>query len=177
MGHDFPTGPLDIIQAWVELKVTDEKGQVVFTSGSVDAAHFVAPGSFMFKAEPVDQHGNLIDKHNLWEMVGVRFRRSLFPGFSDVAEYTVACPADTTARPEGADRTEDASFQVPPGASGTLKIAATLHYRKVDQFLLNFMFGEKEGLTATITDMSHAEATVRVVPTPVATTPEPRSGM
>ena len=46
----------------------------------------------MFKAEPVDQYGNLIDRHNLWEMVGVRYRRSLFPGFSDTAEYTFACP-------------------------------------------------------------------------------------
>ena len=42
----------------------------------------------MFKAEPVDQYGNLIDRHNLWEMVGVRYRRSLFPGFSDTAEYS-----------------------------------------------------------------------------------------
>ncbi len=87
VGHDFPTGPLDIIQAWVEIQVTDQDGNVVFSSGQRDERHFIEPGTFMFKAEPVDQYGNLIDRHNLWEMVGVRYRRSLFPGFSDRAEY------------------------------------------------------------------------------------------
>src|SRR5262249_9680418 len=30
VGHDFPTGPLDIIQSWVELTVVDDAGRVVF---------------------------------------------------------------------------------------------------------------------------------------------------
>ena len=51
----------------------------------------------MFKAEPVDQYGNLIDRHNLWEMVGVRYRRSLFPGFSDTAEYAFRCSGNAGA--------------------------------------------------------------------------------
>ena len=41
-----------------------------------DERNFLQPGTFLFKAEPVDQYGNLIDRHNLWEMVGVRFRRA-----------------------------------------------------------------------------------------------------
>ena len=94
VGHDYPTGPLDIIQSWVELQVTDPGGRVVHASGRRDERHFIEPGTFMFKAEPVDQYGNLIDRHNLWEMVGVRYRRSLFPGFSDTAEYTFPCPGD-----------------------------------------------------------------------------------
>ena len=80
VGHDYPTGPLDMIQSWVELRVEDEEGRLVFTSGQRDPRHFLEPGTFLFKAEPVDQYGNLIDRHNLWEMVGVRYRRSLFPG-------------------------------------------------------------------------------------------------
>src|SRR5262249_54343102 len=75
VGHDFPTGPLDIIQAWVEIEVTDASGVTVFASGTVNDRKFIQAGSFMFKAEPVDQYGNLIDRHNLWEMVGVRYRR------------------------------------------------------------------------------------------------------
>ena len=47
----------------------------------------------MFKVEPVDQYGNLIDRHNLWEMVGVRFRRALFPGYSDTVDFNIACPS------------------------------------------------------------------------------------
>jgi hypothetical protein len=159
VGHDFPTGPLDIIQSWIEVTATDETGRVLFSSGGVDDRHFIQPGAFMFKAEPVDQYGNLIDRHNLWEMVGVRYRRSLFPGFSDTAEYAFKCPgsADTTLSPESGGR--DFRFDAPRG-SGTVKISARLLYRKIDQYLLNFMFGEKEGLTTPITEMARTEAII-----------------
>ena len=93
VGHDYPTGPLDMIQSWVELTVSDTAGNLLFASGKRDLRNFLRPGTFLFKAEPVDQYGNLIDRHNLWEMVGVRYRRSLFPGYSDTVEYNVMCPS------------------------------------------------------------------------------------
>lgn len=164
VGHDFPTGPLDIIQSWVEVVVKDDAGKVVFQSGGVDDEHFIQKGSFIFKAEGVDQYGNLIDRHNLWEMAGVRFRRSLFPGFSDSSEYTFGCPSSVSVMAEtpGAG---DHTFQAPAPAAGTkaLHITARLRYRKYDQFLLNYMFGVDSGITAPITDIATAEATVRVV--------------
>jgi hypothetical protein len=133
----------------------------VWSSGKRDAKNFIEPGSFLFKAEPVDQHGNLIDRHNLWEMVGVRYRRSLFPGYSDTVEYNVICPSGgprTAAKDAGAAR----DFSVPAVAAGTLRIDATLHYRKIDQFLLNFLFGEQSGLTAPATVVSEDRKTIRV---------------
>jgi hypothetical protein len=162
VGHDFPTGPLDIIQAWVELVATDGSGRVVFASGRRDERHFIEPGTFMFKAEPVDQYGNLIDRHNLWEMVGVRYRRSLFPGFSDTAEYAIHC-SGSASRPQAGPREE--RFAMPAGGeAGDLTVTARLLYRKVDQYLLNFMFGENSGLTSPVTEMARAEARLRVVP-------------
>jgi hypothetical protein len=98
-GHDFPTGPLDIIQSWIEIVVRDQNGNVVFASGERDQRHFIQPGSFIFKAEPVDQYGKLIDRHNLWEMVGVRYRRAMFPGQSDRANFSLYCPATVVSRP------------------------------------------------------------------------------
>jgi hypothetical protein len=161
VGHDFPTGPLDIIQAWVELVARDPSGRVVFASGRRDERHFIEPGTFMFKAEPVDQYGNLIDRHNLWEMVGVRYRRSLFPGFSDTAEYAIRCSGSAG---EGAPGPGERSFAVSTkGATRELTLSARLLYRKTDQYLLNFMFGEKAGLTSPVTEMARAEARVRVV--------------
>ena len=122
VGHDYPTGPLDMIQSWVELRVEDEEGRLVFTSGQRDPRHFLVPGTFLFKAEPVDQYGNLIDRHNLWEMVGVRYRRSLFPGYSDTVEYNVMCPSGGPREPASkADGGRE--FSVPLGhASGVLRI-------------------------------------------------------
>jgi hypothetical protein len=102
VGHDFPTGPLDIIQSWVELIVTDQTGRELYTTGRVDDQGFIQPGSFMLKAEPVDQYGNLIDRHNLWEMVGVRHRRALFPGFADTTDFKFFCPEFYASPPGGA---------------------------------------------------------------------------
>jgi hypothetical protein len=162
VGHDYPTGPLDMIQSWVELRVTDSNERVVFTSGERDSRNFLVPGTFLFKAEPVDQYGNLIDRHNLWEMVGVRYRRSLFPGYSDTVEYNVQCPTATPARPSS-DNPASCEFTVPSGAgSGRLRIDAILHYRKIDQFLLNYVMGEKSGLTAPVVDIASTTATVCV---------------
>jgi hypothetical protein len=172
VGHDFPTGPLDIIQAWVEIVVTDQAGNVVFESGQRDQGHFIEPGSFIFKAEPVDQYGKLIDRHNLWEMVGVRYRRALFPGFSDRAEFAFSCPASMVAPGQEADpggRAEpgapldrQVAFEVPPGPITSLHVSAKLMYRKADQFLLNFLFGEDSGITAPVTVMSVDEKTIQV---------------
>ncbi len=53
VGHDYPTGPLDIIQSWLELRVTDDAGQVIFSTGRRDDRQFIEPGTFMFKAEPL----------------------------------------------------------------------------------------------------------------------------
>ncbi|HVS04527.1 MAG TPA: cytochrome b/b6 domain-containing protein [Thermoanaerobaculia bacterium] len=165
VGHDFPTGPLDIIQSWVELHVVDAAGNRVFSSGTRDAGHFIEPGSFLFKAEPVDQHGNLIDRHNLWEMVGVRYRRALFPGYSDTVEYLADCPA--TLAPESAVAWDGKGqhvqqIDVPPAEPGSYRIEAALMYRKVDQFLINFLLGEDSGLTAPVIEMTRATAAVRV---------------
>jgi cytochrome c554/c'-like protein len=160
VGHDYPTGPLDMIQSWVEIRVKDDAGHLIFTSGERNEKHFLVPGTFLFKAEPVDQYGNLIDRHNLWEMVGVRYRRSLFPGYSDTVEYNVMCPSGGPAVPP-AKIAPESNFSVPAGvATGKLHIQATLHYRKIDQFLLNYVMGESSGLTAPVIDVATASADV-----------------
>src|SRR5262249_32156478 len=141
VGHDYPTGPLDLIQSWLEIRVTDETGKEVFSSGKRNEKNFLTPGTFLFKAEPVDQNGNLIDRHNLWEMVGVRFRRSIFPGYSDTVQFSIPCTgslADAHAAP-APELTQTNLVQVPSSTgSNRFQITAILQYRKVDQFLLNY---------------------------------------
>ncbi|MEW6160831.1 MAG: multiheme c-type cytochrome, partial [Verrucomicrobiota bacterium] len=133
VGHDFPTGPLDIIQSWLEVRVTDPTGREIYSSGKRDEKNFIEPGSFLFKAEPVDQHGNLIDRHNLWEMVGVRYRRALFPGYSDTVQYLVPCPsalaANTNAPAQSATpaRSKDEQVAVPaPATPGEYRVSVAL---------------------------------------------------
>ena len=162
VGHDFPTGPLDIIQAWVELTVMDDQGREVFSSGKRDDRNFIEKGSFIFKAEAVDQYGNLIDRHNLWEMVGVRYRRTLFPGFSDRAEYSFICSAEAVAPPDVPEDQQEIEFSAPGRQVGELTVTAKLMYRKVDQFLLNFLLGEEAGVTAPVTVVSQATQKITI---------------
>jgi hypothetical protein len=168
VGHDFPTGPLDIIQSWLEVTVHDSRGHQIFASGKRDAKNFIQPGSFLFKAEPVDQNGNLIDRHNLWEMVGVRYRRALFPGYSDTVQYSVPC-AGAIEGSENLSHTNNAvELAAPaltaPAESGDYTVNVALKYRKVDQFLLNFLFGETNLLTSPVTEIAKATAIVKVLP-------------
>ena len=160
VGHDFPTGPLDMIQSWVEMHVTDAQGREIYSSGTRDAKNFIAPGSFLFKAEPVDQHGNLIDRHNLWEMVGVRFRRSLFPGYSDTVEYQVECAGSLVGKgTQPAGQRGGAGVEIPePSEPGRYTVTAILQYRKVDQFLANYLMGEKSAVTAPVVEIARATA-------------------
>jgi hypothetical protein len=168
VGHDFPTGPLDIIQSWLEITVVDDKQQVVWTSGKRDDKNFLQQGTFLFKAEPVDQHGNLIDRHNLWEMVGVRFRRALFPGYSDTVNFNIPCSGalekatNAPVQPRNSNL-ELTTPRIPaPVRNGAYRIAVSLQYRKIDQFLLNFLFGEKNSLTSPVTEIARDEVLVRV---------------
>lgn len=166
VGHDFPTGPLDIIQSWVELHVYDPAGNEIYSSGTRNEQHFIEEGSFLFKAEPVDQYGNLIDRHNLWEMVGVRYRRALFPGYSDTVEYLIDCPSTVApgkTRMQPRDGEEIQEETVPgPVEPGTYEVVASLMYRKADQYLINFLLGEDSGLTAPVVEMNRVRATVAV---------------
>src|SRR5579859_1529474 len=164
VGHDFPTGPLDIIQSWIEIVVRDQDGNIVYQTGQRDEKHFVQPGSFIFKAEPVDQYGKLIDRHNLWEMVGVRYRRSLFPGQSDQAEFAFHCPAAPFTREQahGEISNRTFAFHMPARRVTRLDVTARLLYRKVDQFLLNFLFGANSGITAPVTVVSQDAKSIEV---------------
>jgi len=170
-GHDFPTGPLDIIQAWIEVEVTDDAGEVVFRSGQPDDDHFLPSGATVFKAEAIDQFGNRIDKHNLWEMVGARFKRTLFPGYSDVATYAFFCPDQSILARAGEQEegptavrrgVDPVVAEVAASQAGVLHVKARLRYRKVDQYMIDFLFPDK-GMTSKITDMSEAEARISVI--------------
>ncbi|MCH7839870.1 MAG: cytochrome b/b6 domain-containing protein [Planctomycetes bacterium] len=161
-GHGFPTGPLDIIRSWVEMTVTDENGNIVHELGKPDEQGVMTPETMVFKAEAIDRYGNDIDRHNLWEMVGARFKRSLFPGMSDSETYSFACPGlSAPPVPEVDQRTHDLDFAAPSG-SGTLHVKAVLNYQKADAAFLDRLFGSEARVRTPITEMATAELSIRV---------------
>ncbi|HVB04507.1 MAG TPA: cytochrome b/b6 domain-containing protein [Chitinophagaceae bacterium] len=139
-GHNFPTGPLDLIEAWIRLTVKDKHGHLVFSSGVLDKHHFIPPGSYIYRVEPVDQYGSIIDRHNLWELVGVKFSRALYPGFSDLVKYNFIYKPWLQGHPHTKD---------------TLFVNAELCYRKFNQFVFNRFFNQgKTDNTAPVTVLS-----------------------
>ena len=139
-GHSFPTGPLDLIRAWVEVRVSDSTGRVVFHSGELMPDDHLEPGTFVLKAEGVNAEGQEIVRHDLWHYVGAKWKRAIFPGYSDMYEY---------------------KFKVPRNVKGPLTITARLRYRKANQYFMDFAFPGKH-LQSPITDLSSDRVDVQL---------------
>jgi hypothetical protein len=164
-GHEFPTGPLDMIQTWIEIIAKDQNGNRLFESGTLDDNFFIEPGAFMFKAEPVDQYGNLIDRHNLWEMVGVRYSRALYPGRSDYARFFMQLDDEET-KYQVIDEENPAVYTLDniPETVTEVRITAKLQYRKINQFLMNEVFADVvESETSPITTVSEHTRNVKII--------------
>jgi hypothetical protein len=108
-GHNFTTGPLDFMQAWVHLTVTDAAGRVVAEWGRLDPEtehledmpgqrHEIGnsrdEGTIVFEAMPLDSEGRLLRRHELWNKAGGEGMRVLFPLYSDTQTFRVHVPAD-----------------------------------------------------------------------------------
>lgn len=165
-GHDFPTGPLDMIEGWVELTVTDEGGTIIYASARPDERGYLVNPKIVFKAELIDRQNELIGEHDLWNLVGARFKRSLFPGFTDMTTFEFTCPGDPKDPSRQARLADDVTETVPLPSTiegDTLTVKAILWYCKFSAPFLDRLFGEQAGLRSEVTDISHAEAVIRVM--------------
>jgi len=103
----------------------------------------------------------------------VRYRRAIFPGYSDTVEYVVDCPTAVApgsppARIEGEEELRNLELPAPV-ATGSYRVVASLMYRKVDQYLVNFMLGDDSGITAPVVEMNRVETVFGVQETQQAT--------
>lgn len=137
-GHGFPTGPLNIVRAWLELTVSDSEGRAIFHSGLLDAENHIEAGSYVLKPLAIDLHGRMIQEPDLWHPDGPIYRPAVLPGQSGVYDY---------------------EFRVPSGSRGPLTVRARLRYRKANQFFFDSVYpGARR--TAPITDISTAEISI-----------------
>jgi len=111
IGHFFPSGTVDAQEAWLEFKVLDENDHPVFWSGRVadDGRGEVDASAHFYRSVLVDGNGNPINKRNAWAARSTVYVNLIPPGAADIGHYR---------------------FNVPPNASGSLRLVAALHYRK-----------------------------------------------
>lgn len=98
IAHGFPTGPLDLYEAWLEFQVMDGRGQIVYSSGLIDEAGVLDPNAHQFIAPPITGEGEWIRKHDLWNEYGVAFNNSIPAQETQVVHYEVTIP-ETAAAP------------------------------------------------------------------------------
>jgi len=168
-GHDFPTGPLDMIESWIEVKVSDSAGNLVYHSGELDDRGNVVRPSVVFKSDGFDRKGELIDRHNLWDLVGASYKRSLYPGVTDAVEVLFQCPSMARRRLSDASRATSGrarqfSFTSPDGDSvDELSVTAVLWYRKANPEFLDRVYGMDKMVRSPHTEMSRASSRIKVV--------------
>jgi hypothetical protein len=95
-GHDLLTGPRDQRYMWLELKITDAKGQVVHHEGWFDdKTGEVDPESVMYLKILRDKQGRHITRHVLFDAESLEYTRRAIPAkASDTVPYTLDIPAD-----------------------------------------------------------------------------------
>ncbi len=121
VGHDFPGGTLDINQAWMEFLVMDAEGREVYSSGRIDDNNFVDRDAWFYRSLPVDRNGQLVWKHDLFNMVGESFRRVIKAGESDIVSYR---------------------FSIPAWVKSPLTLTARLRYRKLNERYARWALGD-----------------------------------
>lgn len=169
-GHDFPTGPLDMIESWIELIVTDEAGNGIYHSGAVGEDGRIQDAQVWFKADGFDRQGKLIDRHNLWDLVGASYKRSLYPGVTDSVAVQFQCPSMARGRVLANDEKQapgrrSQSFTVPTPSdapSTELLVEAILWYRKANPEFLNRVYGETADVRSPISEMTRATTRIRI---------------
>lgn len=164
-GHDFPTGPLDMIESWIEIKVEDQDGRVLYHTGAMGADGKVIEPQVWFKAEGFDRRRQLIDRHNLWDLVGARYKRSLFPGVTDSVQVPLTCPSMARERVSDGkpgQRSETFDVSLPPDSKGELTVTTVLWYRKANPDFLNRVYGIDAGIRSPITELNRATTRIEV---------------
>src|SRR6185503_14217430 len=118
-GHKLPTGFPEGREVWIDFKVQDADGAVLFESGAIRDGK-TEPGTRSYKAVLCDPANNVVDLE-VWK-----------------ADRLVA---DTRILPKG-NALETYSFALPPGAKGPLTLVADLFYASFSQALLDELLGE-----------------------------------
>ncbi|MCP3960482.1 MAG: hypothetical protein GY719_21770, partial [bacterium] len=160
VGHNFTTGPLDFMRAWVHLVVADADGTTLAEWGNLDPetrsisdvpgqlhrpGNSRQEGTLVLEGMPLDAEGNVLARHELWRKAGGVGQRIIFPRYSDNQVYR---------------------FDVPPSARGPLTVHAELGFRRYRQEFLDLVvptMEQERGILQPTVIQASASKTIEVV--------------
>ena len=94
VGHNFPAGPKDLVDVWLELEVTDASGATRWSAGQLDGAGRVSSEAVHYGAELYDENGTRLRRHELWKVASVRNAHFIRSGATDRAHFLIKLPSD-----------------------------------------------------------------------------------
>ncbi|OEH84524.1 hypothetical protein BHU72_08415 [Desulfuribacillus stibiiarsenatis] len=86
-GHNIPTGVSYIRKMWLEVTLSDNKGQIVYRSGHPDDNNFIDPDAVFYRKVFKDASGNLTSKS--WLAEGIGYNRTIPPKGTDSEVYQI----------------------------------------------------------------------------------------
>ena len=137
-GHYLPTGLTEVRQMWLDLKVTDAKGNVLLRSGDLDEKGDIDKKAVIFHTKLGNEKGEPV----------------INVALADRILYDHRVP------PKGF-QIENYSFYIPDSAASPIKIKATLKYRSASQALANILLG-KDAPKMPVVDMVVIEETISI---------------
>ncbi|MFH1539112.1 MAG: multiheme c-type cytochrome [bacterium] len=141
IGHTFPSGDLQVLQTWLDFKVTDSQGEEIYRNGYLDDKFFLDPQAHRMGRLCADADGEPIRDGRVW-----RAKSSIY--------YRVILPAGEIE--------DKYKFVIPEHAAGPLTITATWRYRRANQHVTNAVFGPDSGVTLPVTDMVSVSKTAQL---------------
>lgn len=135
VGHAFPTGPLDVIEVWLEFQVSDARGETVYSAGTLAPDGSIQGRTIEYRAYLLDKNAQPVFTHALWNVVGARDKRVLPPGGSDTTVF---------------------QFTPPRNVSGPLHCKLRLLYRKFNYQAQSMLFAAGNAPKIPIIEISKA---------------------
>lgn len=126
IAHEFPTGPLDLYEAWLELRVTDARERLIYMSGGLNAEGEGDHEAHQLIAPPVSKQNEWLRHHELWRLYRVAFNQAVPAQETDLIHYEITIPAD---------------------AALPLRVQCRLRYRRFNRYFTKWVLvsNEREG--------------------------------
>jgi len=142
VGHEFPTGPLDVIEVWLEFQVSDGRGRSVYSAGTLSQDGSIQGKTVEYRSYLLDRNAQPVFTHALWNVVGARDKRVILPGGSDTTVF---------------------HFPIPRNAAGPLRCDVRLLYRKFNFQTQARLFPAGHGPKIPIVVISQARIEIPLV--------------
>jgi hypothetical protein len=168
-GHDFPAGPLDVLESWIELTVEDNLGNTLMELGADRSISPSIDAPVVYKADWYDSQGLPVERHNLWDVVGASYKRTIRSGGSDVVDVPFRCPgiarprlSESASQDTPGERKSDVVFAINNDEFTELHVTARLLFRKANPEFLAKVYDVEEVPEAPIVEIVRATHTIRV---------------